>query len=141
MYEKVRFLIVDCRIDYLQEEALLPNSFQLKIKHEISREYLQEQTERLISCKGVYHICLIGLDPLEDKPEKKFETNNETNLDISAYHESVLKYLIEDFLSKGYKYISVIPGGFKECHEQSLFYNFPLLNHGKKCYHCNKGSN
>ncbi len=28
-YEKIRFLIVDCRLDTLQKEALLPNSFQL----------------------------------------------------------------------------------------------------------------
>ena len=26
-YEKIRFLIVDCRLDTLQKEALLPNSF------------------------------------------------------------------------------------------------------------------
>jgi hypothetical protein len=26
-YEKIRFLIVDCRLETLQREALLPNSF------------------------------------------------------------------------------------------------------------------
>lgn len=75
-----------------------------------------------MACSGAYHLCLVGLDPLEDKPEKKFETNNETNLDISAYHESVLKYLIEDFLTKGFKFVSVLPGGFKECHDVAQQY-------------------
>jgi len=26
-YEKIRFLIVDCRLDSIQKEGLLPNSF------------------------------------------------------------------------------------------------------------------
>jgi len=32
--------------------------------------------------------------------------------------------LIEDFQMKGFKYISVIPGGFKECHEIAQTHNF-----------------
>ncbi|CDW77412.1 tbc1 domain family member related [Stylonychia lemnae] len=111
-YEKIRFLIVDCRLEALQKEALLPNSFQLSI-----------QTE-------------LGLEPLQSK-QKKVETNNENFFDIKAYHESILRFLIEDFQLKGFKYISVIPGGFKECHEISQQYNFQILNHEKnKCFHC-----
>lgn len=58
-----------------------------------------------MSCKDVYHICLMGLDPLSDKngTSNKFETSkdndnkNDNLLDIGAYHESILRFLIEDF--------------------------------------------
>lgn len=40
-YEKIRFLIVDCRLDTIQKEAFLPNSFKLSIPTECTKEYLQ----------------------------------------------------------------------------------------------------
>jgi hypothetical protein len=83
---------------------------------------------------------LIGLDPLEEKPDKKFETNSET-MDIRAYHESVLKYVVDDFLAKGFKYISVLPGGFKECHDVAQLYQFQIHQKEAPCYHCDKHSN
>lgn len=56
---------------------------------------------------------------------------------MKSYHESILRFLIEDFQLKGFKYISVIPGGFKECHEMSNLFNFQILNHEKSnCYYC-----
>jgi len=62
----------------------------------------------------------VGLSPLLPKYGKKYETNNENNLDISDYHERILRYLIEDFHQKGFKYVSIIPGGFSECHDIAL---------------------
>jgi hypothetical protein len=41
-------------------------------------------------------------------------------MDISDYHERILRFLVEDFQSKGFKYISIIPGGFSECHDIAL---------------------
>lgn len=97
-----------------------------------------------MSCKEIYHICLIGLDPLSEKVSNKFETNKndsqngDSHLEIGAYHESILRFLIEDFQKKGFKYISVVPGGFQEIHEIALRYNFPLVDHDKNCYHCDQ---
>lgn len=143
-YEKIRFLIVDCRLDSIQKEAFLPNSFKLSIPSECTKEYLQSQTEKLTSCKEIYHICLLGLDPLSEKTASKFETNKnegsqagaDSQLEIGAYHESILRFLIEDFQKKGFKYISVVPGGFQEIHEIAIRYNFPLVDHQNVCYHC-----
>lgn len=39
-YEKIRFLIVDCRLDTIQKESLLPNSFEFQIPSECNKEYL-----------------------------------------------------------------------------------------------------
>jgi hypothetical protein len=98
-----------------------------------------------MSCKEIYHICLVGLDPLSEKNSSKFKTNKggdggrqaDNNLEIGAYHESILRFLVEDFQKKGFKYISVVPGGFQEIHELALRYNFPLVDHDTvTCYHC-----
>ena len=52
-----------------------------------------------MGCKDIYHVCLVGLEPLSMKQTKKFETNNGTDhtLDIKDYHERILKFLIEEF--------------------------------------------
>ena len=81
----------------------------------------------------MYHICLVGLGPISIKPSKKFETNtgndSDNILDIKDYHERILKFVIEEFQQKGFKYISLLPGGFEECHDLALSYGFSLLNH------------
>mmetsp|Transcript_23146 Transcript_23146/g.22622 ORF Transcript_23146/g.22622 Transcript_23146/m.22622 type:complete len:90 (+) Transcript_23146:214-483(+) len=78
------------------------------------------------------------------KSTKKFETNTggESGLDIKDYHERILKFLIEEFQQKGFKYISMMPGGFEECHHKAITYGFSLLNHENptQCYYCNKNN-
>lgn len=60
-------------------------------------------------------------------------------MDISVYHERIIRFLVDDFMEKGFKYISIIPGGFNECHDLALQYNFSMLNHEKgSCFHCDK---
>jgi hypothetical protein len=60
-------------------------------------------------------------------------------LDIGAYHESILRFFIEDLQKKGFKHISMIPGGYSEIHELALRFNFSLVNHDpRNCYHCEK---
>jgi hypothetical protein len=66
-YEKIRFLIVDCRLESLQREALLPNSFQFQILTECNKDQLSDQVQKLVSCKDIYHICLLGLEPINSK--------------------------------------------------------------------------
>ena len=74
----------------------------------------------------------MGLDPLTEKIVNKFETNHpngDSLLEIGAYHESILRFFIEDLHKKGFKHISMVPGGFQECHELALRFNFQLDNH------------
>lgn len=63
----------------------------------------------------MYHICLIGLETYTDSNTEKFKTNNNDAaiLNIKEYHERILMFLVEEFLEKGFKYISFLPGGFE----------------------------
>ena len=66
----------------------------------------------MLSCKDTHHICLIGLTQLTKKLADIFETNNNENIDVVDYHERVIRFLIKDMREKGFRYISIIPGGF-----------------------------
>lgn len=81
----------------------------------------------------------MGLEGFSSQASKKFETNNgETILDIKDYHERILLFLIEEFLQKGFKYISIMPGGFEECHDKALQFGFQILSHDNStCFYCN----
>ena len=48
------------------------------------------------------------------------------------------RFLIDDFISKGFNKICFLPGGFEECHEIALQTNMDLVNHetSKSCFHC-----
>jgi len=83
----------------LQNEALLPNSFNFQVHSECNKEFLQQQIDDLDGCKDTHHVCLIGLEALSLKSTKKFETNTggESVLDIKDYHERILKFLIDEF--------------------------------------------
>jgi len=63
----MKFLVVDSRIQSLQNEAYLPNSYQMQIGNESNRESLESETEKLAFCKEVYTLCIVGLKPLSTR--------------------------------------------------------------------------
>ncbi len=69
-------------------------------------------------CKDVYHICLIGLSDFTKQPQivQIEEESREGSLDIEEFHERIQKFLVEEFIRKGFKYVSHIEGGFDSCH-------------------------
>ena len=139
-YEKMKFLIVDCRLDTLQKEALLPNSFQLDIKKDCNKELLQLEVDKLSFCKDIYHICLVGLGEFAKAPQivQIEEESNESNLDIEDFHERILKYLVEEFVRRGFKFVTHFQGGFEQCHRVALHHRIQLVVHLDPCYHCLK---
>jgi hypothetical protein len=61
---------------------------------------------------------MVGLDSISSKSTtSKFETakkgESDNNLEIGAYHESIIRFFIDDFIKKGFKYVSILPGGFQ----------------------------
>ena len=79
--------------------------------------------------KDNVHLCLVGLDwnteldedsETGDKEETKHQSatdiksklQSNTKLSIREFHEYVLQFLIADFVKKGFKYVSYLPGGF-----------------------------
>ena len=127
----------------LQKESLLPNTFQLDIKKDCNKEQLQQEVEKLYFCKDIYHICLIGLGEFTKAPQivQIEDENSECNLDIEEFHERILKYLVDEFIKRGFKYVSHLQGGFEECHRISTKLTIPLVVHGDPCYHCLKARN
>ena len=53
---------MDCRIDMLQKEAMLPRTAKFEVSNNCDKKFLQEQIRKLVvDCKDQDHICLMGL--------------------------------------------------------------------------------
>ena len=62
LYSKMRFLILDCRLNTLQQEVSLPHSIKFEVLAASKAEQLKQQVDKLEDYKDSYHICLLGLD-------------------------------------------------------------------------------
>ena len=62
LYSKIRFLIVDCRLNTLQQEVSLPHCLKFEVVAASKAEQLKQQIDKLEDYKDSYHICLLGLD-------------------------------------------------------------------------------
>ena len=107
---------------------------------------IKQQINKFTDYKDKVHLCLIGLDCSQELEEyssneetvgsassstfKKVQAN--TKLSIREFHEYVLQFLIADFVKKGFKYVSYLPGGFQQVHDMAKIYGFQLMNHQKK---------
>ena len=80
---------------------------------------------------------MVGLNPLTSST---IADKDDSHLDISNYHEKILRLVVEDFVRRGFKYVSCLPGGFKECHDACTQLGLQMHNHDKpsECYHCNE---
>ena len=68
LYSKFRFIIVDCRLNTLQQEVTLPHCLTVEVLAASKAEQLKNQIKSLLDYKDSYHICLLGLDKNEVIP-------------------------------------------------------------------------
>ena len=62
-------------------------------------------------------------------------------MDIEEFHERIIKFLVEEFVRRGFKYVSHIEGGFEDCHAVAMTNQIPLVVHKEPCYLCLKANN
>ena len=100
---------------------------------------LQKQLTRLSKFRDDFHVCLLGIGDLSRVPQI-VDIEDESNLDIDEFHERILKYLIEEMVRKGFKYVSYARGGFQEAHDLALASSFTIDGHSdSSCFHCLRG--
>lgn len=131
--DKIRLVVIDVRSDMLQRETMLPRTGKLDFKNEVDKNALYQQIKDVLAGLTAQHdqihICLLGLKS-QDVPKSYDEaqemgfgfsplakTQQEGTLDISSFHEKVLGTVIEIFYKEQTKFVSFLPGGFKECHD------------------------
>ena len=121
---------------------MLPRTCKLDINNNCDRKSIQEQIRLLVGdCRDFDHICLLGLEE-QDVPrdynqaqELGFgmsplgKNRQDGSCNIKEFHERVLRSVIEIFYKERTKYISFLPGGFKECHEFVEKQNLIQLKH------------
>jgi hypothetical protein len=61
---------------------------------------------------------------------------------LKQFHIQIVRLLAEDLVQQGFKYVSVLPSGYAECHDLALANNLELIGHesrkqgAKNCYFC-----
>lgn len=169
--DQIRLVIIDIRSDMLQRETMLPRTGKLDFKNEIDKKALYQQIKDVLAGLTAQHdqihICLLGLKSQEvpksydEAHEMGFgfsplgKSQQEGAVDISSFHEKVLRTVIEIFYKEQTKYVSFLPGGFRECHDyveklnlvqlqkmciedliEPPFLQFLEPHDGKDCYNC-----
>lgn len=67
----LKLLIVDCRLDMIQQEVSIPNSVQFELFAASKAHHIKKQVSRFLEFKDDYHLCLLGLDTSEDLEDHK----------------------------------------------------------------------
>ena len=137
LYSKFRFVIVDCRLNILQQEVALPYCISFEVLAASQAEHLVSQIESLVDYKDNYHICLLGLDRNEDEtPEaqnssrKQSSPDKNSKISIRQFHEYVLRFMTSELIKQGFKYVSTLPAGFQQVHDLAQVFGFQLIDHG-----------
>ena len=132
LYSKFRLVIVDCRLNTLQQEVTLPHCLTFEVLAASRAEQLKKQITSLLDYKDSYHICLIGLDANEEQPSKSDQVTREASgskISIRQFHEYVLRFLVVELLRQGFKFVSTLPSGFQQVHDLARQYGFLLIDH------------
>ena len=127
-------IIIDCRTEEEQLCCTLPNTHLLEKEAYSDQDVMNEIPDRFISIRGSYHIVLMG--------SRAFKATNFTldyveqvEVDIDIV-QNMMENLLLDFQRKGFPYISIVQGGFEECHNQALTLGCELERHTENCIYC-----
>jgi len=131
---RLNMVIIDCRTAEEQASCTLPNTHLLEPEAYTDQEIMSEIPDRFISIRGSYHIVLLGSGP--------FRASNFTLDYIEQAEEEVdvvqnmMENLLLDFQRKGFPYVSIVQGGFAECHHYAVALSCELERHAEDCRYC-----
>mmetsp|Transcript_20913 Transcript_20913/g.20779 ORF Transcript_20913/g.20779 Transcript_20913/m.20779 type:complete len:316 (-) Transcript_20913:393-1340(-) len=130
---KTPILLLDCRPKLQQKHGIFPNSALIDTEIYENEEILNEIPDNYVELRGIYHIFLLG--------DKEFQGSGfemEHGASISNDQcQIMMENLLEMFISKGFPHVSIIEGGFKECHNLCMKYSLKIENHkNSNCSYC-----
>jgi len=99
LISKFRFVIVDCRLNALQQEVALPHCLTFEVLAASKAEQLKTQIKSLLDYKDNYHICLLGLDRAEDSSvTAQTRSQSSGKISIKHFHDCVLRFLTTELV-------------------------------------------
>lgn len=132
--ERAALLCLDVRTEAEQRAGAVPNSLPISDLAYSNREVMLDFPDEFIEMRGVVHFCIIGRSKFKSK---RFDLGNATAAGQEDPVQTMIENLLQAFVIKGFPYISVVDGGFLECHELAKDYQLVVDDHDeKKCLAC-----
>ena len=132
----VPLVIIDCRTHSEQEAGIFPNSILLDSQAYTDTDFMLNFPDQFIPMRNLYHFCLMGRTQYKGSGFHLGEIGEHQNSEV----QNMLENLIQAFLIKGFNYISVLEGGFEECHAFAEKFNIEVDNHDRNnCRACLRG--
>ena len=129
----VPLVIIDCRTNSEHAAGIFPNSIILDPQAYTDTEFMLNFPDQFIPMRNLYHFCLMGRTQYKGSGFNLGELGDHENSEV----QNMLENLIQAFLMKGFKYISVLEGGFLECHAFAEKFNIEIENHDRNsCRAC-----
>lgn len=127
----IPLVIIDCRPESEQCVGIFPNSILLSPQAYIDTDYMMNFPDQFMPMRNMYHFCLMSSEKYKGL---------DFNLAVSgegSKQQNLMENLIQAFLMKGFKFLSVLEGGFRACHDFAMQFNITLENHDKNyCKPC-----
>ena len=137
MEEKTSIYIVDCRTKKEHRNGVLPNTFLLPEETYKNKQIMLDYPDQFLEVRGLIHICLMGSTGFKTS---SFDIKQGALNGEDCIVQEMIENLLQAFLIKGFPYISVVDGGYEQCHEFIEYFGLELMNHNKKkCLVCAKG--
>lgn len=115
---RLNYVLIDCRPAIEQKQGNFPNSHMLSKGAQKTQAQLIEYSKKFLNIKHTHHIVLMGSKGAEDE-------------------HSFLSSLLKSFMDLNFPHVSIIEGGYLECHTFALEQNLSILQHKpKSCTIC-----
>ncbi|CAG9315508.1 TBC1D23_6 [Blepharisma stoltei] len=132
--ERVALLLLDVRTAAEQHAGAIPNSLPINEDAYSNREIMLDFPDQFLDMRGVVHLCLIGRNKFKSKTFDLGHSDSSLSADPV---EDMIHNLLQAFIVKGFPYISLVDGGFFECHELAKECELRIDEHDeKKCLAC-----
>lgn len=134
--KREEIILIDCRTKNEQSNGIMPNTVLLPDGCYKNSQKVLEFPDQFLEVRGSVHFSLIGSTEFQTS---SFDIKHGTENGGDSEVHRMIETLLQAFLIKGFPYLSVVEGGYQQCHQFVEYYGLELLNHGKKCKICDNG--
>ena len=128
-------VIIDCRTNLEQAAGIFPNSILLDSAAFEDTEFMMNFPDQFMPMRCLFHFCLMGSENYKGHNFDLTVLSQEENSPV----QNMMENLLQAFLMKGFSFLSIIEGGYEQCHHFALRHNITIENHDKnKCVPCQK---
>lgn len=130
---KIPTILIDCRTLAEHKKGIFPNTELIDTSCYDEFFEISDIPDNYLQLRGTFHFCLLGN---KEFLGSGFDIKSEASVSTDKA-QTLMEKLLEIFTAKGFPYISIVEGGYKDCHDLAVKLNLKLENHRKsRCPYC-----